>query len=161
VKKAAGGLRYNSILCINLGIRRENLNSYHWMYFPEEKFSPFRISFPKNFSKYTAPKHWSSIQAEISYSKDRPITHRDIVDKVIRDLIKAKVVKATDKIKLVGTQDIKYGYVIYDHNRKGNLEIINKFLRNNDIYNRGRYGQWEYLWMDEAILSGREISKQI
>lgn len=161
VKQAAGGLRYNSILCVNLGIRRENLNSSHWVYFPEEQFSAFRVSFPKNFSKFTVPKKWSSVQAEISYSKSKPIRHRDIIEKTIRDLIKAKIIKSKDKVKLVSTKDIKYAYVIYDHNRINNLKIINKFLKRNSIYNAGRYGQWEYLWMDEAILSGKKIAREI
>jgi len=161
VKRAAGELKYNSILCVNLGIRRENLNSSHWIYFPEEKFCAFRVSFPKNFSRFTVPKKWSSVQAEISYSKSRPIRHRDIVEKVIRDLMKAKIIKSQDKVKLISTKDIKYAYVIYDHNRIDNLKIINKFLRRNNIYTAGRYGRWEYLWMDEAILSGKKITEEI
>lgn len=161
VMEAVKDLRHNSVLCINLGIKRENIGSFHWIYFPEEKYVPFRISFPKNFSKHTVPKNWSSIQAEISYSKTRPILHRDIVEKVIKDLIRAKIINPKDKIKLIGTSDIKYAYVIYDHRRKNNLKTIKKFLRKHDIHNAGRYGQWEYLWMDDAILSGRRIVEEI
>ncbi|MBL7196547.1 MAG: FAD-dependent oxidoreductase [Candidatus Omnitrophica bacterium] len=161
VREASEGLRHNSILCVNLGVRQEKLNSSHWIYFPEEQFCAFRISFPRNFSRFTVPGKWSSIQAEIAYSESKPIKYRDIVEKVIRDLIKAKIIKAKDKIKLVNTRDIKYAYVIHDHSRINNLKIINKFLRRNNIYNAGRYGQWEYLWMDEAILSGKKAAEEI
>lgn len=161
VRQAASSLRYNSILCVNLGIRREDLNLRHWIYFPEEKFCAFRVSFPRNFSKFTVPEKWSSVQAEISYSKSKPIRQRDIVEKVTRDLIKAKIIKPQDKVKLISTKDIKYAYVIYDHNRIDNLKIINKFLRRNNVYTAGRYGKWEYLWMDEAILSGKNVSEEM
>ncbi|MDD2688643.1 MAG: FAD-dependent oxidoreductase [Candidatus Omnitrophica bacterium] len=161
VIKAGEALRYNSILCINLGIKKQNINSAHWIYFPENKIAAFRISFPGNFSRFTVPEEWSSLQAEVSYSKDRPIGYKDITEKVIKDLIKTKILKAKDKIKLINAKHIKYAYIIYDHNRINNLKIINKFLRAHNIYGSGRYGQWEYFWMDEAILSGKKIAHEI
>lgn len=161
VIKAGNALRYNSILCINLGIKKQDINSAHWIYFPEDKIAPFRISFPGNFSRYTVPDKWSSVQAEVSYSKARPIEYKDITEKVIQDLIKTKIIKAKDKIKLINTKRIKYAYIIYDHSRINNLRIINKFLNSRNIYGAGRYGQWEYLWMDEAILSGKKIAHEI
>jgi protoporphyrinogen oxidase len=161
VQEAVKGLRHNSVLCVNLGIGREDIGPYHWIYYPEEKISFFRIGFPKNFSGRTVPPGQSSVQAEISYSKKRPIRYRDIVDKVIRDLIKTRVLKAKDKTKLISVKDIKYAYIIYDHERLSNLRAINKFLRKYNIYTAGRYGRWEYLWMDEAILSGKNILKEV
>lgn len=161
VKRAVNDLKYNSIFCVNLGIKREDLTLHHWIYFPEARYLPFRVSFPRNFSKFTVPKGWSSIQAEISYSKFKPIKQRDIVEKVICDLIKAKIIKAQDKVKLISTKDIKFGYIIYDHSRVSNLKIINQFLKKYRIYNAGRYARWEYLWMDETILSGRKVIKEI
>ncbi|MFH1888969.1 MAG: FAD-dependent oxidoreductase [Candidatus Omnitrophota bacterium] len=160
VSRAAGELRHNSVLCINLAVKDERLNATHWIYFPEEKFAPFRISFPRNFSSLTVPKGWSSIQAEISYSRERPLARGSIVDKVIKGLIAAGILKGAEKIKSVGTDDIKYAYVIYDHKRRSNAEEIRKFLRENDIYTAGRYGEWKYLWMDEAILSGRQAAME-
>ncbi len=161
VRRSVKDLKYNSVLCVNLGIKRENITSAHWIYFPEEKYAAFRISFPRNFSNFLTPKGWSSIQAEISYSKSKPISHRDIVERVVQDLIKARIIRPGDRVKLINISDIKYAYVIYDHNRLLNLKVINKFLRKHSIYNAGRYGQWEYLWMDEAILSGKNVAKEL
>ncbi|MDD4939029.1 MAG: FAD-dependent oxidoreductase [Candidatus Omnitrophica bacterium] len=160
VKTAAAALRYNSVFCVNLGVKGANLNKAHWIYFPEDKFAPFRISFPRNFSASTVPKGWSSIQAEISYSQKRPISKRSITEKVVADLISARIIKPRQKVKLIGTDDIKYAYVIYDHQRVRNLDIIQKFLRRYSVYSAGRYGEWKYLWMDEAILSGRKAAME-
>ncbi|MBM3251168.1 MAG: hypothetical protein FJZ11_00100 [Candidatus Omnitrophica bacterium] len=161
VRQAIQGLRCNSVLCVNLGIRREDITSKHWIYFPEEKFAAFRISFPKNFSQLTVPKGWSSIQAEIAYSESRPVRYRDIAGKVIQDLIKARIISSRDQVKLINLHDIKYAYCLYDHGRLSNLDIINRFLHKNHIYTAGRYGKWEYLWMDEAILSGKNVLKEM
>ncbi|MFC1674309.1 protoporphyrinogen/coproporphyrinogen oxidase [Candidatus Omnitrophota bacterium] len=160
VKEAVRDLRYNSVLCVNLGIKREKITSRHWIYFPEAEYAAFRISFPANFSSFTVPRKWSSVQAEISYSRAKPIRHRDIVRKVIQDLIRARVIKPKDRVRLINTQDIKYAYVIHDHNRLNNLKVINKFLRSKSVYNAGRYGKWEYQWMDDAILDGRRAAQE-
>jgi len=158
---AACGLRHNSVLCVNLGVRREDISPHHWIYFPEDKFAPFRVSFPANFAKSMAPKGWSSIQAEISYSRMKPLKYRDVVEKVINDLIRARIIKPKDKVRLINTKDIQYAYVIYDHDRLRNLDIIRAYLRKYNIYSAGRYGRWEYLWMDDAILSGKNVLKEI
>ncbi len=157
-RQAAQDLKHNSVFCINLGIKRQGLSPKHWIYYPKLDSPAFRISFPGNFSQFTVPKGWSSIQAEVSYSKFRPLVRDSIVERVIRSLIKTNILKVKDKIKLISTRDIKYAYCIYDHNRCRNLKAINNFLEKHNILSAGRYGKWEYLWMDEAILSGGEAA---
>ncbi|MEW6614402.1 MAG: FAD-dependent oxidoreductase [Thermodesulfobacteriota bacterium] len=161
VVNASQGLRYNSIFCVNLGIKNPNLNDAHWIYYPQGDYSFFRISFPKNFLENSVPEGKSSITSEISYSQFKELDKGTIVDRVIKDLIKAKVLKRNDKIELIDTRDIKYGYIIYDHNRSKNSSIIKKFLMDNNIYTAGRYGSWEYYWMDDSILDGKRAIDHI
>lgn len=160
IKVAASRLKHNSILCVNLGIDRDNINDSHWVYYPSKEYSFFRISFLKNFSTYMTPKRKSSITAEISYSKDNEIQKDKIVEKVINDLVKANVLNKKDRIELKDIRDVKYGYVIYDHNRKQSVEKIKEFLRCNNIIVAGRYGSWEYQWMDDAILDGKRAAEE-
>lgn len=152
-------LKYNSIFCVNLGLNRANLNNAHWIYYPQDDYSFFRISFPKNFLKSLSPRGKSSIMAEVAYSPYKRINKKTIVDRVIKDLIRGKIITRRDKIDLIDTRDIKYGYVIYDHNRRGNLSVIKKFLTDNGIYTAGRYGSWEYYWMDDSILDGKRAAE--
>lgn len=161
VINAVKGLRCNSVLCVNLGIKKSKLNNFHWIYYPDEEYSFFRINFPKNFCSVLTPRSRSSITAAVSYSSYRPLDRRNIVDRVIKDLIKAKILNKRDKIELVDLQDIKYGYPIYDHNRKENIKIIEDYLKKFDIHLAGRYGRWEYQWMDDAILDGKRAAEQV
>lgn len=160
ITKAADQLKYNSILCVNLGIDRNKLTDKHWIHYPEAKYSFCRMSFLKNFSPHLTPKGKSSISAEVSYSKYRKIDKETIVDTVIKDIVKAKVLKKSDKIEMIDVIDIKYGYVIYDHNRKKNLSKIKRYLKNKSIIVGGRYGSWEYQWMDNAILDGKRAAEE-
>ncbi|MDP2905980.1 MAG: FAD-dependent oxidoreductase [Candidatus Omnitrophota bacterium] len=160
VAQAAKELIYNSVLCLNFSIKRKNISNDHWVYFPEEQFAAFRVSFPGNFSASCVPEGYSSVQAEVAYSKFKPLGYKDIASKVIRDLITAGIIKKTDKIKLLNSMDIKYAYVIYDHSRPRNVALINNFLRKRQIYNCGRYGSWEYQWMDDAIIDGKRAAAE-
>lgn len=157
---AAKQLRYNSIMCVNLGIHRDKVSDSHWIYYPEEKYSFFRISFLANFGRSMAPKGKSSISAEIAYSPDHPINKDKIVDTVIKDLVEAQILYAQERIELVDLRDIKYAYVIYDHKRNENLSKIKSFFKKYSVIFAGRYGNWEYQWTDDAILDGRRAAEE-
>ena len=80
--------------------------------------------------------------------------------RVIKDLIKAEVISQNDEIELIYSIDIKYGYVIYDNNRKPTVNKIHKYLKGVGIIPCGRYGDWAYHWSDESILSGKKAVKK-
>jgi UDP-galactopyranose mutase len=43
VIKAAAALAYNSLICVNIGVKRPDIIDKHWLYFPEEKFIPRQL----------------------------------------------------------------------------------------------------------------------
>ncbi len=161
VKRAANDLEYNSIICVNLGIDRPNITDKHWVYFHEEDFVFHRISFPMNFSPKTTPTGKSSLSTEISYSKYKKVDKKNIVGRVIQDLINAKILEKDDNILVTNVLDIKYGYIIYDHRHHKNVSIIHNFLRDHNIYTCGRFGEWEYFNMDHSILSGKRVADEL
>ena len=160
IMEIANQLKHNSIMCVNLGIDKDRLSDKHWIHYPEKKYSFFRISFPSNFSSQSAPKGKSSISAEVAYSYNKMIDKTNIVDTVIKDLIATKVIDKNHKIELITVKDIKYAYVIYDHNRLQCLNKIKQYLKENSIIVCGRYGNWEYQWMDDAILDGKRAADE-
>lgn len=161
IKNAVKSLRCNSILCVNIGMEKVDIHPSHWIYYPEKDYVFFRISFPKNFCKSLAPRGCSSITAEISYSEHKDIDKKGIVDRTINDLIKAKILKDKARIKVIDVRDVKYGYPIYDHNRKDSMKLIDDYLRRFNIFLAGRYGRWEYQWMHDAILDGRRVAQEV
>jgi hypothetical protein len=56
---------------------------------------------------------------------------------------------------------IDCGYVIYDGQRKVALNKISKFLLSNSIWSIGRYGNWEYSNMEDAVLHGKNTSEKL
>jgi len=162
VKLAANNLKYTSVLNVNIGVNRL-ITDKHWIYVPEKDFIFYRVGFYSNISPYLCPQNTTSIYTEISYNKENPlpISKEELIDRVIDDLTKMEILRKEDKILVTKILDIKYAYVIYDHNYSKNLKIIHNFLNKHDIYSIGRYGGWKYSTMEDAILDGKRIADKI
>ncbi|OGS44987.1 MAG: hypothetical protein A2539_04745 [Elusimicrobia bacterium RIFOXYD2_FULL_34_15] len=159
VLNASRKLKWTSVLNINIGVQRENISDKHWIYFPEKKFSFYRVGFYHNFSKLLCPPRTSSMYIEISNLPIGQVNSQNIYKKVVNDLKIAKILKPSDKIISKLILHIPYAYVIYNKERNFALQTIQSFLRKNDIFTIGRYSKWNYSTMEEAILEGREIVK--
>lgn len=161
VLEATNNLKYNIVYNVNLCIDRENISDKHWIYFPEEDFIFHRIAFPMNFSPTMAPKAKSSIQAEISASEYKSIEESNIIDRVIKDLIKSEIIKSNDTIISKSIKILNPAYVIHDLEHLKNTKIIHTFLNKNNIFSCGRFGEWWYFNMDHSILSGKKAADAI
>lgn len=161
IKSSFKKLKWNSIFNLNLGVRKKDHLRRHWVYFPEKDISFFRVGFPHNFSSDLVQKNQSSIYAEVSYSPTRPLDKKSIVLRIENDLKKVGILCQTDKVLLRDTNDIKYGYPIYDHAYQASRDKIIAFLKEHKIIVCGRYGSWQYMSMEDAILDGKRVVERI
>ena len=157
--EASKKLRCNSVSTVLLGIDRKNISDLQWLYLPDKDILPYRLSFPMNYSENMSPDFSSSVCAEYSYFGKRDISDEDLVDSTIQDLIKVDILKSTDKIIFQKIVDLKNAYVIFDENRSESMRIINEYLESNNIYSIGRFGNWEYSSMEDAMYQGMQIVK--
>jgi protoporphyrinogen oxidase len=160
VVKAAASLVFNSLVCVNIGVKRPDVIDKHWLYFPEEEFIFNRMSFPMNFSEHTTPRGRSSILVEVTHRKPS-LDLEGIRDRVIEDLIKTSIITERDEIEVCDTSAFKYAYVIYDLDHEKNVGVIHDYLNRSNIIPIGRFGEWEYLNMDKAILSGKNAALRV
>jgi len=155
------GLRYVSIVNINLGVGREGILDHHWVYFPEPSYPFYRVGFLSNLSPHMAPKGTSALSVEISHLPLTPPSLEKIRKQTLAALVTCGILRREDKILAEKTIFIKHAYVIYDRFRSEHLPRIMQFLRANQIYPLGRYGLWEYTTMEEAILQGKEAAEAL
>lgn len=156
VERAASRLRASSVLNVNLGISGRNITDMQWVYVPEKHLPFYRVGFYHNFSKDLVPKGSSSVYAEISYSAERPLNKKKAPAKVREGLIEMGILRKSDKIAATFVADIPSAYVIYDAHRSESVNIIQAYLRENSIISTGRWGNWEYAAMEDAIWQGAE-----
>lgn len=155
IRSAVKKLKYNSIYVLNLGIKRKGISDKHWIYFPAKSAVFYRVGFPMNFSSYVAPPGASSLYAEVSYSARRPVDKNKINARIKRDLIKAGILRRSDRILAEDTVDIKYGYPVYDADYADARKAAIDFLSHKGVFCAGRYGKWKYMSMEDTILDAK------
>ncbi len=153
-------LHYNTVVNLNLGINRPNFSDKHWIYFPEQQFSFYRIGFWNAISNHLAPKNKSSLFAEMSMMHP---TQKEITKKVTlakKQLLSLLQLQESD-ICFEKILTLDHAYVIYNEWRKKNLPTLLTTLANKDIHSIGRFGEWKYSSMQEAILDGQLMAQKI
>lgn len=156
---ATNCLKWVSLLMLNFYIERKINTPSQWNYYYDEEIPYSRIFYMSKFAENNALENCETLQAEIPYSKDKPLIaeRKELINKVVQSIHKTENIDPTE-IKYLGELNIDYGYVIYDHNRKKALETIHRFLDDKEIYYCGRFGEWAYLWSDQAFLSGKKVA---
>jgi len=158
IKKAFSMLRFTSIFVVNLGVAKDDVTDRHWVYYPDKEIAFYRLGFPTNFSMDVAPPKRMSIYAEISYSGNKAIDKQKAISDTIINLKDLGVISNENEIEVCLPMDIKYGYVIYDENRRQAVRTIKDYLRRFGIHTAGRYGSWKYMSMEDVILEGRAVT---
>ncbi|NOT07155.1 MAG: NAD(P)-binding protein [Gemmatimonadales bacterium] len=157
VREAAARLACTTVVLVNLGVARPDVSTSSWTYFYEEEFPFSRVSFPRNMSLHTVPEGMSSIQSEIYFSKKyRPlrVSPESLIQSTIDGLVRCGILRQDDTIVLRHAQVVEYANIIFDLERAPALAVVHGYLDEVGIGYCGRYGDWGYLWTDEAFMSG-------
>jgi len=161
VSHAFSMLKWTSIYVLNIGIKSDNLTERHWVYYPEESVIFYRVGFPTSFSTDAAPRDRTSIYAEIAYSDVKKIDKDALISRTIHDLKKCGIISEESDVEICLPMDIKYGYALYDSNRRHAVQVIKDYLEKFGIYTIGRYGSWKYMSMEDVILEGKGIADSL
>jgi protoporphyrinogen oxidase len=163
VIEAAKKLACTSCVMINLGVNRTDLSEGQWTYFYDRDVCFTRLSFPHMFSPHVVPKGCGSIQAEVYYSqKYRPLrgSPKDYVAPVIADLKRTGVLREDDQILHTNVHISRYAQIIFDLERADALATVHGYLDDVGVAYCGRYGDWLYIWTDEAFISGENAAQK-
>jgi protoporphyrinogen oxidase len=164
IKNLVNKLKYTSVFCFNIALKKKPKQRVHWIYFPSEEISFYRVGFYHNINKNLVPKNYKncgSLYVEISVSPNENVDEKMLYNKVLSDLIKTEIITSQKDVLFYDILKIPVGYVIYDLERKFLVEKILKYLVNKKIYSIGRYGGWKYSYMEENIKEGFKIAEML
>jgi UDP-galactopyranose mutase len=162
IRAAAKNLQHVSVRCVNLGIARPAVTDKHWIYYPGDSVF-HRVFVQGNASPYVNPPGGFGLTCEISYSslKPLPCDGEALIERCIEDCRKVGLLLDDDAVVVRNQVDMPYAYVVYDHARAANVDVIRRWLALQDIWLAGRYSEWEYYNSDHAFLAGRRIATQV
>jgi protoporphyrinogen oxidase len=151
IKKRFEDLRHNSVRVLNIGAQGKTKDG-HWYYFPEREFPFYRIGIQSSFSANAAPRGASSFYVE---TPDIEIDEKLIISQM-RGL---GFIEKNAKILAKNSFSIPIAYPIYDKKyQETQAEIVDYFTKQN-IYPLGRYGKWEYSFMEKSLLDGEAVAE--
>jgi UDP-galactopyranose mutase len=162
IRAAAAQLRHVSVRCVNIGVGRPNLTEKHWIYYPEDTVF-HRIFVQGNASPHCNPPGGFGLTCEITYSPSKPLPCDGdaLIRRCIDDCIKVGMFTADDPIWAANQVDMPVAYVVYDHARSANVELIRAWMAERNIVLAGRYSEWEYYNSDHAFIAGRKAAEQV
>lgn len=140
---------------ISVGLSTKNIPPYLWWYIYDEDILPARVYSPSLKSPDNAPEGCSSLQMEI-YCEQNAYTNEELINRSVGKLVESGVIKEED-ILFTDVRFEEYANVIFDHNIYKARKIVRDYLSSIGIETIGRFGEWDYLWSDQSLMSGREI----
>ncbi len=162
LRAAAGTLRASATYDVALGIDRESLaGGTHWIYFPEAKYSFYRVGFPSNVCSALAPAGCSTASVEITEKAGQVVSEEELIEQAHRGLIEAGILDERDRIVAHDVARIDPAYVLYDENHAKATGEIQRLFEDLDLHSIGRYGAWTYSFMERALMDGRETAARL
>jgi len=156
VREAAGKLRCTHLHYLDVALRRQSGKDFHWAYVPEAKYPFYRVGCYSHFSADLAPEGKASLYVELA-DRSAPDLER-LLPRVAAGLIEMGVIDSPDEIEFARARRIDYAYVIFDHEYFAALDVIRPFLEQARIISTGRYGEWNYSAMEDAIAFGKSAA---
>ena len=147
---------------MSVGLDKPHNSPSLWFYIYDEDILPARIYCPDIKSQNNVPSGRSAMQAEIYYSKYNPlkVSLNEIKEKTVSDMIKMGLFKEKD-IVFTDIRTEKYANIMFTGEIYSARRIIHDFLDSLDIIYAGRFGEWDYLWTGQSIISGKKAAEKI
>ncbi len=158
VKAARARLRATDTPYFNVGIRGALGQPDHWIYVPSDEWPMYRVGSFSNALPAMAPPGCSSLYVELS---DRATPPTELAPRVVEGLLAMGLIDDERQILFMDARRVPGAYVVYDFDYHDSRETILDFLRAQDVESVGRYGDWKYSSMEDALLDGRAAAHRI
>ena len=151
-------LRWVRVLNIALGVRGPAPVAEHWRYFPDPGVPYYRVGFPSNHGRL-APDGCHTVSVEISFDPatgDVEAVAADAEDALVRaGLVDPEAVEVR-RLTMVDP-----AYVVFDHERRQAVSALRGWLGSHSIRLSGRWAEWKYSAMEDAILDGMAAARRL
>jgi protoporphyrinogen oxidase len=163
VREAAEALRCTNAFLVEVAARHPSPRKDQWVYVYDEDKKSTRISFTERFSPNNAPPSSSGIVVEVYGSPYRPLpTDRHALARLVElELVDMGLLESLDAVISTHVRYIPWAQVIFDHNRRPALDVINPFLERMGVVNVGRFAEWAYLMTHDCVLKAKKAAERL
>lgn len=140
---------------ISIGLKSKNIPPYLWWYIYDEDILASRVYSPSLKSSDNAPEGYSSLQFEVSCKKNE-YTEEELIRGTVGKMVDLGILEEKDILFThVGFEP--FANVIFTEPIYQARKIVRDWLSSVGVETIGRYGEWDYLWSDQSLMSGINI----
>ncbi len=157
LSQLANRLQAAPVLVYQLAVRGKG-KKFSWIYCPDPQDPFFRVGQQSSFSPNNAPSDCRSFYVELPGTLQPGKT---LEKQIWTALLQKGIITRCDKKLFSFWQMIPHAYARYDKNRARTVQTIADKLAVRGCYLAGRYGNWEYSFMETSLLQGRETARKL
>lgn len=154
----ADELSAQSVTVYNVAVRGAAKKPFSWIYCPDAQDPFFRAGLQSSFSPANAPKNARSYYIELPGRFPRT---RQTETHVWNALVQKGIINKYDEKLFSFWQFLPAAYAVYDKRRAKTVPPVLKALEARGCFCAGRYGRWEYSFMETSLLQGLETAKKL
>jgi protoporphyrinogen oxidase len=158
VAAARDALRWVRVLNLALGVEGAAPSEEHWLYFPDPKLPYYRVGFPSNHGRL-APEGHHTVSVELSL--DPGAGDVEAMAAAAETALVADGLVDRQAVRVRRVSVIDPAYVVFDHPRREAVALLRAFLRERGVQLAGRWAEWKYSAMEDAILDGMRAARNL
>jgi len=158
VAAARKALRWVRVLNLALGVEGAAPSDQHWLYIPDPELPFYRVGFPSNHGE-VAPAGHHTVSVELSLDPDEGDIEMSAAaaEEALADI--DLLDPAAVRVRRVSVLDP--AYVVFDHRRRDAVALLRGFFRRRGVLLAGRWAEWKYSAMEDAILDGMAAARRL
>ncbi len=158
VAHARRGLRWVRVLNLALGVSGTAPSDEHWLYIPDPELPYYRIGFPSNHGDL-APPGCHTVSVEVSLDPVEADVDREA--SAAQAALEAAGMLDAEKIRVRTVTVMDPAYVVFDLERRAAVATLRRFLGERGVTIAGRWAEWKYSAMEDAILDGMSVARRL
>jgi protoporphyrinogen oxidase len=158
IRAARRVLRWVRVLNVALGVRGPAPRPEHWLYLPDADQPAYRVGFPSNHGRL-APDGCHTVSLEVSL--DPGTGDAEQLAAAAEGALAARGWLDPEAVEVRLLTMVDPAYVVFDHARKHAVASIRSHLGAHGVLLSGRWAEWKYSAMEDAILDGMAVARRL
>jgi protoporphyrinogen oxidase len=160
MSRILNSLKYTKLATYNYKILKKKDYDFHWCYFYDSKIPISRMSILNNWNDENKDNYYL-VQGEVFFRNDETFDMNQCDKRTKEHIIKFFNLESDKEILLEKKIIVEKAYPVPLLNQKKNIEKIKSWLQSQNIYQIGLYGNWQFMWSDQAFNSGKQAAEII
>jgi protoporphyrinogen oxidase len=156
IREDAASLFATRVDLISVALRRPQVSPSLWFYIYDRDILAARVYSPSRKSADNVPAGCSSLQWEIYSSVRRPLA-ASVAEMTENCLAAMERMGLAVRSEVIFThhKHLPFGNVVFDLGMEARRDRVRNWVEAQGIALAGRFGEWAYLWSNQALMSGR------